>query len=148
MTKTDATLDLVLKVLEDKKALEVKVLDIGAKTSIADFFVVCHATSVAHSKALADGVMMACKRAGVAVIGSDTERDSEWKILDYGTVIVHLFLEKSRKYYDLEAIWTSSDPASQLLRRGALDRVGDRRGLDVRAVFAKAAKTRGPAKRP
>ena len=131
------TLEHVKTVLEDKKACSVKVIDVREKTSLADYFVICHATSAAHSKTLADALVKESKNSGVSLISADTGGDGEWKVLDYGDVIVHLFLEEAREYYDLDSVWMSADPVEALAKRADLRR--ERQPIDVRSVFARAS---------
>ncbi len=137
MSEDVNTLEHVKTVLEDKKACAVKVIDVREKTSLADFFVICHATSAAHSKTLADALVKESKNSGVTMISADTGGDGEWKVLDYGDVIVHLFLEESREYYDLDSVWTAADPVEALAKRADLRR--ERKPIDVRSVFARAS---------
>ena len=137
MSTETNTLEYVKTVLEDKKACSVKVIDVREKTSLADFFVICHATSAAHSKTLADALVKESKNNGVTLVSADTGGDGEWKVLDYGDVIVHLFLEEARHYYDLDSVWMAADPVEALAKRADLRR--ERKPIDVRSVFARAS---------
>ena len=67
---------------------------------------------------------------------SDKSSSNEWKVLDYGDIIVHIFLEETRAYYDLEQVWKSDDPVSALQSRQELR--AERKSIDVRSVFSKA----------
>jgi len=140
MNESTTTLEHLTAVLHDKKACEVSVIDVRDKTSLADFFVICHATSDAHSSTLADAVQRAGRDAGFKLISADTAGPADWKVLDFGDVIVHLFLETSRRFYDLESIWTADDPVEALERRQDLRR--ERKQVDARAVFTRAARGR------
>jgi len=145
MSDMNGILGIITNALEEKKALEVKVINVKGKTSLADFFVVCHATSVAHSKALAKELQHSCRDEGFKVLGVDNADDNSWTVLDYGDVIVHLFLEDARRFYDIDSIWLSSDPSAALKERTALMR--ERQPLDVRSIFKKAASGKGKTRK-
>jgi ribosome-associated protein len=81
-------------------------LDLGPETIIADYFVICSANSDRQAKALADAVRLRVKeeikRLPFAIEG---QAHSGWVLLDYGNVVVHVFLEEERSYYNLEELW-------------------------------------------
>lgn len=99
----------VVNAVEDKKAEQIVLLDLRPDAIIADFFVICNGGSDRQIKAIADGVRESMKdkyqRLPVAVEGEST---SGWMLMDYGDVIVHIFDEDSRAYYDLEGFWTQA----------------------------------------
>jgi ribosome-associated protein len=88
----------------EKKALDVKILEIGRLSSIADFLVLATGTSDKQAQAIADSVRKGLKRFGKAL---DVEglKEGNWIVIDYGDVIVHIFHEKLRRYYDLDDLW-------------------------------------------
>jgi ribosome-associated protein len=93
--------------LEDSKARDVVAIDIESLTVIADSFVICNGTSTTHIKALADSVEKALKNAfGLAVKRREGYNSARWILLDYGDVIIHVFHEKDRRFYDLERLWS------------------------------------------
>ena len=96
MSGESAALSIIVSVLDEKKACDVKVIDVRGKTSLADHFVVCHATSATHGTTLVEAVRRACREAGLVPYGSDVSPPGEWMVLDYGDVILHLFLEVCR----------------------------------------------------
>jgi len=89
----------------DKKALDPVVLDIRRLSSVADFFVILTGTSDRHVQAVAQNVMEAFDALGIALLGEEGLRDGKWVLLDYGEVVVHVFLEPVRDYYDIERLW-------------------------------------------
>jgi ribosome-associated protein len=88
----------------EKKALDVKVLEIGRLSSIADYLVLATGTSDKQTQAIADSIKKGLKRFGKAL---DVEglKEGNWIVIDYGDVIVHIFHEKLRRYYDLDDLW-------------------------------------------
>jgi ribosome-associated protein len=74
-------------------------------SSVTDFFVICGSDSIIGVKAIADAVLLQLKKEGVLPDHVEGLNDGQWVLADYGTVVVHVFLEKVRKYYDLESLW-------------------------------------------
>jgi ribosome-associated protein len=89
----------------DKKALDPVVLDLRQISSVADFFVILTGTSDRHVQAVAHNVMEAFNALGMNLLGEEGLRDGKWVLMDYGEVVVHVFLEPVREYYDIERIW-------------------------------------------
>ena len=105
---TQTTEDLkaiVLAALEDAKANDVRQLDVRRLTDITDWMVVASGTSTRHVLALANQVRTQVKAQGLSPIGTEGESGSDWVLLDYGDVIVHLMLPDTRGFYDLEGLW-------------------------------------------
>ena len=78
-------------------------------TVIADYFVICTARSNKQVKALAEYVSESMEEAGVQTLRSDGVREGKWAVLDFGSVIVHIFNDDTRMFYCLEKLWTSGD---------------------------------------
>ena len=95
----------VLAALEDVKANDVRQLDVRSLTDITDWMVVASGTSTRHVLALADRVRTQVKALGLSPIGTEGESGSDWVLLDYGDVVVHLMLPDTRGFYDLEGLW-------------------------------------------
>lgn len=96
---------MVLAALEDAKANDVRQLDVRRLTDITDWMVVASGTSTRHVLALADHVRTQVKARGLSPIGTEGESGSDWVLLDYGDVVVHLMLPDTRGFYDLEGLW-------------------------------------------
>lgn len=92
-------------ILDSKKATDVLLLDIAHKTIVADYFVVCGARSAIQVRALADEVEKAMAVAGFTPRRVEGYRDGRWVILDFSDVLVHVFHEEERSFYNLERLW-------------------------------------------
>ena len=100
-------LNLIVRVLEDKKAVDIVVLNIEGIVSYADFIVVCSGTSSTHVAALVSSIEDSFPKAeGPVYINSS--KDDSWWILDFVEVVVHVFKGESRSYYDLEGLWSDA----------------------------------------
>lgn len=92
--------------LDEYKASNIVLLDLRPDTVIADFFVICTATSDRQIRALVDYVKEGLKdRFRRMPFSTEGTPESGWQILDYGDVVVHIFLAEKRRYYDLEGLW-------------------------------------------
>jgi ribosome-associated protein len=91
----------------DKKALNVKALEIGKLSSIADYLVLASGNSDKQTQAIADSIKKGLKKFGKAL---DVEglREGNWIVIDYGDVIVHIFKDEVRRYYNLEELWSAA----------------------------------------
>ena len=89
----------------DKKAKDVLVLELTGLTDLTDFFVLANGTSERHVRTVAENIELGMKEKGVSVLSAEGYNDGRWIILDYGDVIVHVFLESLRELYDLENLY-------------------------------------------
>ena len=89
----------------DKKALDLAVLDLQGLSTIADFFLVCSARSTTQADTIAEAVRGALRTEGVRPRHNEGSAESGWLLLDYGDVVVHVFLEETRGFYALERLW-------------------------------------------
>jgi len=90
------------------KAEDVVVLDVRNQADFADFFVICHAKSSRHVASIADEVEAAAVRAGLRPRGIEGMQEARWVLMDFGDVIVNIFYEPLRSFYDLEALWAKA----------------------------------------
>lgn len=97
----------IVKFLDDKKAVDIKVLKVGELTVVSDYFVVANGTSTTHIKALADEVDFQMGELGEQ--GRLEGKASDWLLIDFGDVIVHVFLPDSREHYNLERLWADAE---------------------------------------
>jgi len=104
--QTEALLALVQGELNERKALDLTVLDVRDKTSFTDYMIVVTGTSNRHLKALCDYVEVKVKENGVMPLGVEGDMTSDWVLLDLGDVIVHAMTAQAREYYTLEKLWT------------------------------------------
>ncbi|OPY01803.1 MAG: Ribosomal silencing factor RsfS [Syntrophorhabdus sp. PtaB.Bin184] len=103
--KPDDMVEVCGKLADDKKALDVVIMDLSGLTDIADHFVIAGGTSERHVRTVADGIREGMKQEGVRPIAVEGYDEGRWVILDYQSVIVHIFLEPLRELYDLESLW-------------------------------------------
>lgn len=89
----------------DRKALDLVVLDVQSVSSVTDYFLVCSGRSTTHVRSIADGIREEMKAADVRLLHGEGTPESGWLLLDYGDVLVHVFLEETRMYYALERLW-------------------------------------------
>ena len=89
----------------DKKAAALTVLDVHGVSSVTDYFLVCSGKSTTHVRAIIDGIRTELKAEGVRPLHAEGVPESGWLLLDYGDVLVHVFLEDTRAYYALERLW-------------------------------------------
>jgi ribosome-associated protein len=101
---TDRKVRLAARAALDRKAIDLVVLDVQGLSSVTDFFVVCSGRSTTHVASIADAVRVAMK-AEVRLLHAEGAPESGWMLLDYGDVLVHVFLDDTRVYYALERLW-------------------------------------------
>ena len=99
----------VTKALDSKKGLDVKLLKIDKVSSLADYFLICPGTSNTHVKTLCDYAEYTMEQLGEPMLGREGHRGNSWELLDFGSVVVHVFTEEARKFYDLERLWADAE---------------------------------------
>ncbi len=109
MTKTSNTQlkDLVINVLEDQKAINITTIDLSGKSDIADYIIIATGTSKRHLSALSDKIHRTIKSEKRKILGIDGEDTGDWIVIDLEDIILHLFREEVREYYQIEKIWLS-----------------------------------------
>ena len=101
----------IAKVLDDSKARDLKVLKVRDVTVLTDYFVIASGTSTTHAAALADEAEFQMKKQfGIEPISTEGYDSKNWVLLDYGDVIVHVFVPGTRDFYDLEHLWADGEP--------------------------------------
>jgi ribosome-associated protein len=93
---------------QDRKALNLDVLDLKGHCSFTDFFLICTGTSSRHMQAIADAVRERLQEAGVRPAHVEGYNQGEWILVDYLDFVVHIFSERSRTFYGLERLWKSA----------------------------------------
>ena len=101
--------DLATKALDDKKAKDIVLLKTTDVTVLADFFLICTAGSTTHIKTLSDEVERVLKENGEAPLRVEGRRAGGWVLIDFGCVVVHLFLAEVRDFYTLERLWGDAE---------------------------------------
>ena len=99
----------IAQVLSDKKGMEIKVIRIDDISVLADYMVIATGNSSTHVKSLADYVEDEMDKKGVSFSHIEGYRSNSWILLDYVDVIVHIFSDESRKYYDLDRLWEDGE---------------------------------------
>ena len=98
------------RALDAKKALNIRILAVEDLTTVTDYFVIATGTSTTHVGALADEAEFQLGREGVNVLRTEGHDGKRWVLLDYGSVIVHVFTQEAHDYYDLEHLWADATP--------------------------------------
>jgi ribosome-associated protein len=101
---------IIAEGMADKKAKDIQLLDLrGIRNGISDYFVVCHGTSRPQVEAIAEGVRDAAgKKLGMKPWHAEGFENAEWILLDYVDVVVHIFKQESREFYQLEKLWADA----------------------------------------
>ena len=100
---------IAAKALDSKKALNIKMIRITELSVIADYFVIATGTSNTQVRALADEVEFRLKEQGIAPGHIEGYNSNSWILLDYGSVVVHVFTQESRDFYDLDRLWKDGE---------------------------------------
>lgn len=98
-----------VKILDEKKAMDLKIIGIKDISVIADYFVFSTGTSSTHVKSLAEEVEFKLKQLGVSPEHVDGYRSNSWVLLDYGNVMVHIFTADAREFYNLDRLWQDAE---------------------------------------
>lgn len=92
----------------ERKAEDLLVLDVSRLSSFADYFVICSGKSSRQVQGIADNLEMSLRQRGIRPAGIEGSREGHWILMDYGDVIVHIFYEPVRLFYDLESLWSEA----------------------------------------
>ncbi|MEK7795318.1 MAG: ribosome silencing factor [Candidatus Hydrogenedentota bacterium] len=95
----------IADLLDARKGAEIRAYDVRGLTLVADTFIMCNASSAPQLKALVNSVKDGMKDLGVAPLAVEGEGDVSWIVMDYGTILVHLFRDEAREFYDLDGLW-------------------------------------------
>ena len=99
----------VTKALDEKKGIDIKLLRIEKISSLADYFVICTGTVNTHVKTLCDYAEYTFEQLGEPMLGREGHRGNSWELLDFGSVVVHVFTEEAREFYALERLWADAE---------------------------------------
>ena len=100
---------IAAKALDETKGRDIKLLRIDRVSSLADHFLICTGTSNTHVKTLCDYAEYAMEQAGETLLGREGHRGNTWELLDYGTIVIHVFTEEARSFYALERLWADAE---------------------------------------
>ena len=99
----------VTKALDDKKGQDIKLLRIDEVSSLADYFLICTGTSNTHVKTLCDYAEYTLEQLGEPMLGREGHRGNAWELLDFGSIVVHVFTQEAREFYSLERLWADAE---------------------------------------
>ena len=99
----------VTKALDDKKGMNIKLIRIADVSSLADYFLICTGTSNTHVKTLCDYAEYTLEQLGEPMLGREGHRGNSWELLDFGSIVVHVFTEEAREFYALERLWADAE---------------------------------------
>ncbi len=109
MTYTETATE-ICRILDNKKAVDIKALRIGKLTSLADCFIICTGVATPHVNTLVGAVEEEMKKKfGVEPLHVEGYQAGNWVLMDYGDVVVHIFLDETRKFYSLERVWADAE---------------------------------------
>jgi len=109
MMTSAEVMKMIVKTLDAKKAQDIKVLKTEKLTILADYFVICTATSSTHVKTLSEETDKVLSENGEAPLRTEGYRGGGWVLVDFGCVIVHIFTDEVRKFYGLERLWGDAE---------------------------------------
>lgn len=110
--EAEAKRDLICEAADEIKAQEIVVLDVRGLTTLADYFVMCSGTSTTHIQSIAQGVRDRLRERAGERAKPEGDSASLWIIMDYGDVILHIFDQETREFYDLERLWADAKVSS------------------------------------
>lgn len=99
----------VTKALDQKKGLDIQLLKLDKVSSIADYFLICTGTSNTHVKTLCDYAEYTLEQLGEPMLGREGHRGNSWELLDFGSLVVHVFTSEAREFYSLERLWADAE---------------------------------------
>ena len=108
MSAKNLKLEFITNYLDDKKAWNILILDLRGITSVSDFFIIANGSNKPHLKSLNEGLVKIIKENGFNEIGRSGTIESGWMIVDVDGIMIHLFEEDCRNYYNLEELWSDA----------------------------------------
>lgn len=109
MTEINKRLDIIVNSADDKKAFDIKVLDISKLSSIGDYFVILSGNSERQVKSIADEIDDKMNKAGYTLLRKEGHNTARWILLDYADIVVHVFHKEDREFYNLERLWIDAE---------------------------------------
>ena len=98
----------IARSLLEKKAKEVILLDVRDSSGLCDYFIICSADSAVQVKAIHQEIVKICKKNNINIQHSEKDEFSRWILVDFFDIILHIFLDEAREYYNLEYLWSSA----------------------------------------
>ncbi len=97
-----------VRAAQDRKALDLDVLDLKEVSSFTDFFLICSGTSTRHTQAICDAIIDELEKSGISPAHIEGYAQAEWILLDYLSFVVHVFSQRARQFYELERLWKNA----------------------------------------
>ena len=95
----------IINWMEEKKAVEIKHIDVTGETDFTDHLIICSGTADLHNKAIAENIIQSAKENGMEILSTEGKNSSTWILVDFGDIIVHIFSQNKREYYKLEDLY-------------------------------------------
>ena len=108
------TKDILVELLLEKKATDITVIDVAEQTVVTEYFVIATGRSASQVRALTDQLDEKGEERGLTALRKDGVREARWVVMDYGSVIVHIFNDATRDFYNLEKLWGNSDNVTHI----------------------------------
>ncbi|MGD0695946.1 MAG: ribosome silencing factor [Terriglobia bacterium] len=97
-----------VRAAQDRKAIDLDILNLEGICAFTDFFLICSGTSSRHMQAICDAILEELEKSGVSPTHVEGYGQAEWILLDYLNFVVHIFSERARSFYDLERLWKTA----------------------------------------
>lgn len=108
-TQDLSTVRVAVSAALDRKAIDLKVIDLDRVSDFTEFFLICSGTSERQVQAISDAIVRALRDAGQRPTSVEGHKNGRWVLLDYGTFVVHIFDQETRAFYALERLWSDGD---------------------------------------
>ena len=105
---SERMVEIITEAIDDRKGRDIEVIPLAEKTIVADYFVIASGSSTTHLRGIADAVMEKMEKEGVNVAHLEGYETASWILLDYLDVVVHIFQQSEREFYNLEKLWQGS----------------------------------------
>lgn len=99
---------MLFNILNERKAVDPVLIEVTGITSIADYFIIASGSSTRQVQAITRHLEKRMREAGIKPLGIEGEQNAQWVLMDYGDIIIHIFYEDVRKFYDLEGLWVDA----------------------------------------
>lgn len=129
--EAEAKRDMICEAADEMKAQDIVVLDVRGLTTLADYFVMCSGTSTTHIQSIAQGAREKLRERGGLRAKPEGDSASLWIIMDYGDVILHIFDQETREFYDLERLWADAKVSNYEPRPQLSENAGEDAGDDT-----------------
>ncbi len=100
--------EAIAEAASDKKAQNIVIMDMSGISMVTDYFIICSAGSTTQVKAIVDNIEEKLEEQGIKPLRKEGYREARWVLLDYGTCVVHVFIEEERQFYKLEKLWADA----------------------------------------